>query len=188
MSLQLVFNPFTCAFDYVNSTSGGSGPTSPTSGIVNGSNTVFTFATAPQVICVDNGRIMQQVSSDGTINWTGTTTINLTIAPNYDIFAISSGTSSSTGNARYIFSISTNTTAGSALDTDYIYLASSTLTLTLPDASSATGRYTIKNVGTGIITINPVNGQTIDGLSSLSLSIEYTSVDLISDGNNWYIT
>jgi hypothetical protein len=57
-------------------------------GTVNGSNTVFTFAYAPQIIVVDGGKFMQQTSSDGTVNWTGTTTITLTVAPNFDIFGI----------------------------------------------------------------------------------------------------
>lgn len=68
--------------------SGNSGYQQPTSGSVNGTNTIFVFATAPSAISVDNGRIIQKVSSDGTVNWTGTTTITLTIAPNNDIFAV----------------------------------------------------------------------------------------------------
>lgn len=67
--------------------SGGTGFQAPT-GAVNGSNTVFVFSTAPSAICVDQGRIMQKTSSDGTVNWTGTTTVTLTIAPNFDIFSV----------------------------------------------------------------------------------------------------
>lgn len=69
--------------------SGGSGTgfQIPT-GTVNGVNTVFTFVVPPNVISIDQGRIMQQISSDGTTNWTGSTTITLTIAPNNDIFGI----------------------------------------------------------------------------------------------------
>ncbi len=69
---------------------GGGGSTGfqqPT-GTVNGTNTVFVFTTAPKVISVDQGRVMQKVSSDGTVNWTGTTTVTLTIAPTFDIFGI----------------------------------------------------------------------------------------------------
>ncbi len=72
---------------------GGGGNTSssgyqnPTVGVVNGVNQVYTWATAPSVIVVDQGRPMQKVSSDGTVNWTGTTTTTLAIAPNFDIFA-----------------------------------------------------------------------------------------------------
>jgi translation elongation factor EF-1beta len=59
----------------------------PVSGSVDGSNTVFTFASAPSVVILDNGNPMNKVSSDGTVNWTGTTTITLSQAPNFNIFA-----------------------------------------------------------------------------------------------------
>lgn len=68
-------------------TGDSSGFQQPTSGAVNGTNKVFVFATAPNVIVVDQGRPMQKVSSDTTVNWTGTTTVTLAVAPNSDIFA-----------------------------------------------------------------------------------------------------
>lgn len=57
-------------------------------GTVDGSNTSFTFATAPSIIVVDQGRMMQQVSSDGTVNWTGTTSVSLTVAPQNDVYGL----------------------------------------------------------------------------------------------------
>lgn len=68
---------------------GGLSYHSPTSGIVNGSNTLFVWDTAPDIIFVD-GVAKQLVSSDGTVNWTlaGTTT-TLVIAPVFDIFSLS---------------------------------------------------------------------------------------------------
>lgn len=60
----------------------------PTSGVVNGVNTIFVFTTAPNVIVVDQGRAMRATSSDGTVNWIGTTTITLTVAPIFDIYAV----------------------------------------------------------------------------------------------------
>lgn len=65
---------------------GGSGFQSPT-GTVNGSNTSFTWSTAPKAIVVD-GVCLQQTQQDGTVNWTGTTTTVLAIAPNFSIFAV----------------------------------------------------------------------------------------------------
>lgn len=56
-------------------------------GTVNGSNAVFVFVSAPNVISVDHATF-QKTSSDGTANWTGTTTITLAVAPNTDIFGI----------------------------------------------------------------------------------------------------
>lgn len=69
--------------------SGGisSGYQAPTAGAVNGTNNVFTWATAPNVIVLDNGNAMNKVSSDGTVNWTGTMTTTLNQAPNFNIYA-----------------------------------------------------------------------------------------------------
>lgn len=69
------------------STSAGAGYQSALSGLVDGSNTVFTWATAPNALMVD-GVMVRKVASDGTTNWTGTTTTTLSVAPNYDIAGI----------------------------------------------------------------------------------------------------
>lgn len=68
----------------VSATGGGGGFLAAT-GTVDGSNAIFVFTSAPSIVTVDNVP-KQKTSSDGTVNWTGTTTITLTIAPNYDIF------------------------------------------------------------------------------------------------------
>lgn len=67
--------------------SGNGGYQQATSGVIDGSNQTYTWATAPNALCVDN-RVIQKVSLDGTVNWTGTTTTILTIAPNFDLFAV----------------------------------------------------------------------------------------------------
>lgn len=65
--------------------SGGAGFTVqiPTGSLNQGT---FVFTTAPQVIVLDNATIMNKVSSDGTVNWTGTTTVVLNQAPNFNIY------------------------------------------------------------------------------------------------------
>ena len=66
--------------------------------------------------------------------------------------------------------------------------SASNFTVTLPTAVGITGRtYTIKNVNTGIITITPAGGQTIDGSSNKLLSAPNNAIQLISDGGNWQI-
>ena len=67
--------------------SGSTGYQQIISGIVDGSNRVFGFTSAPNAIVVD-GVSMQKTAVDGTVNWTGTTTITLTVAPNFDIYAV----------------------------------------------------------------------------------------------------
>lgn len=69
------------------STSAGAGYQSVTGGSVDGSNAVFTWASAPNAIMVD-GVMLRKVASDGTVNWTGTTTTTLSVAPNFDIAGI----------------------------------------------------------------------------------------------------
>jgi len=69
------------------STSAGAGYQAVTSGSINGTNTVFTWAVAPNAIVVD-GQSLRKVASDGTVNWTGTTTTTLTIAPNFDVYGV----------------------------------------------------------------------------------------------------
>jgi hypothetical protein len=91
------------------------------------------------------------------------------------------------GITRSVNNISTNTTAGAAANTDYVYLISGTTTLTLPTAVGNTNRYTLKNVGTGTVTINTTSSQTIDGSTSITMAVRYTALDVISDGTNWNI-
>lgn len=92
------------------------------------------------------------------------------------------------GTVRSINSISASTSAGSTAGTDYVYLCSGTLTLTLPDATANTNLYTVKNVGTGVVTIDTTSSQTIDGSLTIVMPVQYTAVDLISDTANWNVT
>jgi hypothetical protein len=92
------------------------------------------------------------------------------------------------GTTRSINSISGDTTAGDTSGTDYVYLCSGTLTLTLPTAVANGNLYTIKNVGVGTVTIATTSLQTIDGDTTVIMPIRYTAVDVISDTANWNIT
>lgn len=96
---------------------------------------------------------------------------------------------SSTGAIKRITaSVSTNTTAGSATATDYVYFCSGTMTLTLPTAVGNTNRYSVKNVGSGTVTIATTGGETIDGGSTVVLTASLNgAVDLMSDNSNWKI-
>lgn len=67
--------------------SGGlTGYQQPLTGALN--QATFTWKTAPNVIVVD-GVPKQKVQTDGTVNWTGTTTTVLSVWPTFDIFSTS---------------------------------------------------------------------------------------------------
>ena len=83
------------------------------------------------------------------------------------------------GGAPTVVSITTATTAA----TNTIYLASGTFNVTVPIAVNTTA--TIKNTGTGTITVLPASG-TIDGSASAVLS-PYVSINVVSDGTNVWV-
>jgi hypothetical protein len=92
-----------------------------------------------------------------------------------------------TASATSVNVVSTNTAAGSAASTDYVYLVSGTTTITLPTPSGNTNRYTIKNVGTNIVSIATTSGLIDGSTAPITINIQYVSLDLISDGTNWNI-
>ena len=103
-----------------------------------------------------------------------------------DVTFIATGTGS--GITRSINSVSISTVAAATAGTDYVYLCTGTIDLTLPDATTNTNLYTIKNVGTGVVTIKTTSAQTVDGQTTLVMPVQFTSVDLISDTANWNLT
>lgn len=126
------------------------------------------------------------------INYKAGSNVTFTIANNDQTKMVDvtiAATGGGGGTVRIITSISTNTAAGSASGTDYVYLCTGTLALTLPDATASnTNLYTIKNVGTGVVTINTTSSQTIDGALTQIMPVQFTSIDVISDTANWSIT
>lgn len=92
------------------------------------------------------------------------------------------------GTTRSINSIAVGQTAGATAGTDYVYVCTAALTLTLPTAVGNTNLYTVKNTSNGTITVDTTSVQTIDGDPTVVMPVKYTSVDLISDGSNWQIT
>lgn len=105
-----------------------------------------------------------------------------------DITISATGGGGGSGITRLIQSVAVDTTMGSTAAVDYVYLVSGTTTITLPTAVSNSNLYTIKNVGTGVVTVNTTSSQTIDGSLTITMPLQYTSVDIESDTANWNIT
>jgi len=92
------------------------------------------------------------------------------------------------GSLRY--TVITKTTTYTALLQDDVILCNGTFTVNLPATSGINGKeFIIKNVGTGIITVDPYNNQTIDGETTQELN-QYDAIHIINDGtliNSWHI-
>lgn len=104
------------------------------------------------------------------------------------VISSTGGGGSGGGLTRSINSISDDTTAGATAGTDYFYIATGSLVITLPDAASNTNFYSIKNsASAGSVVIAGSGTQTIDGSSTAPILIQNVAIDLISDGTNWSI-
>jgi len=84
------------------------------------------------------------------------------------------------------------TTSGTlSLDSTHsVILANNTLTATLPDATTCTGRiYYLKLIAASVtLTIATTSSQTIDGsATSKTISTRYKGFQVVSDGSNWHI-
>ena len=67
-----------------------------------------------------------------------------------------------------------------------IFCTSGTFTVTLYAASGNTGRTVhVKNMGTGVITVDGNAAETIDGALTATLTDQYDEISLTTDGSNW---
>lgn len=84
---------------------------------------------------------------------------------------------------------SVSTTYTTTVYDQSIECTSGTFTLTLMTAVNNPGRiFTIKNSGSGVITIATTSSQTIDGNASGTLTLaQYETLQVQSNGSNWVI-
>lgn len=89
--------------------------------------------------------------------------------------------------------ITTKTASYTASTNDYTILCNNTsgsITISLPSAIGCTGRvYVIKKNSTTLnnVVIDPNSSEKIDGATSKTLTNQYESIMIQSDGTNWYI-
>jgi hypothetical protein len=90
------------------------------------------------------------------------------------------------GISRSINLTSGSATMGSTASTDYVYFVTGAHTMSLPAAAGNTNRYTVKNNHSANITIDTAGAENVEGAASISIAPE-ESVDLLSDGTNWFV-
>lgn len=85
------------------------------------------------------------------------------------------------------------TTSGNVLSGDYLIIADATagaITMTLPPAALLSGRiYVFKRINSGAnaVIVDPSGAETIDGAATYTLSAQWNSVTIMSNGTAWFI-
>ena len=96
------------------------------------------------------------------------------------------------GNPQF-FLTGTKTTSYTITTSDTVIFADATsgnVTITLPAASGTNGyRFYIKRIdnSANTVTVGRTGTDTIDGLTSFTLDLQYTSIGVVSNGSAWYI-
>lgn len=98
----------------------------------------------------------------------------------------SGGGGGTAGITRSVSSITTNTTAGAVALTDYTYICTGTLTLTLPTAVGNTNRYSVTSTD-GLTTVATTSSQTINGSLTATLPLANMTLEFISNNSNWIV-
>ena len=81
-----------------------------------------------------------------------------------------------------------STTSG--IEEIYLLNPSVAINVNLPSAATASSgyKYTIKNLSnTYSLTVDPNSTETIDGVGTYQLNVQYQSLTIVSDGTNWHI-
>lgn len=87
----------------------------------------------------------------------------------------------------------TKTTTATLVSTEMVVLADATgaaFTITLPPASGNSGkRYFIKKIDSSVnaVTVDGDGSETIDGDTTLVLSLEDEVIEIVGDGSNWWV-
>lgn len=100
-----------------------------------------------------------------------------------------SGSSESTpgsGITRKIFNVSSPQALGSDSLTDYVYFVSGNTEVIMPTAEDNSNLYTVKNTGSGTVTVVFVDGQNADGSTPISIS-PGQALGFVSNSSNWEI-
>lgn len=85
------------------------------------------------------------------------------------------------------------TATGNVVSGDYLIIADATggaITMALPPAALVPGRiYVFKRINSGAnaVVVDPSGAETIDGAATYTLSAQWNSVTIMSNGTAWFI-
>jgi hypothetical protein len=86
-----------------------------------------------------------------------------------------------------VASVSSNTTLSAAHHDVSVDASGGAVTITLPSASAHTGRiYTIRKTDSSGNAVSVASGDNINGLSSIPITTQYGTLNVVSNGSTWF--
>lgn len=153
----------------------------------------LTFGILPyKITSIADKHKLRYVSSTKTFdnildNLDNLSNVNIASATNNDTLSYDNATSKWINKPKRVV-ISEKSTTYVITSADEVILADGTFDVTLPSAVGLEGKeFTVKNIGSGTITILPDGSETIDGASSKTLSVQYDYIKVVSDNVEWWI-
>lgn len=119
--------------------------------------------------------------------------VRLGIGSSGQALKVSSGVPAWGDVAAPVFTTNTQTTSYTVTSADTVVFADATsgnVTITLPAASGLAGyRFYVKRIdgSAHTVTIARSGSDTIDGMTSFTLDLQYTAFGVVSNGSAWYI-
>lgn len=138
----------------------------------------------------------QSISLSGDATGSGATSIAVTLANSgvtagtyTSVTVDSKGRVTAGSNGSSSFTIVTASVNYNVTSNDGVILANGAITVTLPAASTVTGKtIIIKRISSsGPVTVNVTSNGTIDGFANIIIDQQYTSLTIVSNGTAWWI-
>lgn len=170
----------------------GTNLTSPVAGAVeyDGTQLYFSPSTTRDALIQDNGTRLTSgrvpiATTNGYLNDDSDLTFATDTLTGTKIIATTTLTASGGMKNAYVAKTGTY----SITTSDYLIdCTANTFTVTLPTAVGITGQiFEVKNSGAGTITIATTSSQTIDGVTTKTISTQYNFYQVMSNGANWIV-
>lgn len=143
-----------------------------------------TFAPGDVIYSAQANANFTALSNDSLNRTGGTLTGNMTVSPGVTV----GGVDLSVGIPHTVLAKTANYTVTTSDGAHCIVLGTGTFTVTLYAASGNTGRtVTVKNVSTGVLTVDANASETIDSSLTQTVAARYQSLTLLCDGSNWAV-
>ena len=143
-----------------------------------------SFSPGGTIYSTEVNQNFTQLASSALDRTGGTITGNIAVSAGVTI----DGVDLSVGTPQTLLSKTADYSVTTADGAHVTVLMSGTYTVSLYTAAGNAGRtVTVKNIGSGAVTVDGAGSETLDGATTVVIGAKYQSLTAISDGTNWHL-